>query len=145
MSSIIIWHSFANFHAFCSPTVPTRGNTFQSLCIARTFRVQSAWAFRLDFAVASDNVQNVTCCRKFICHNWDISIVRCFQPQYSGFTTSEFKLFHSWSWRCTLKEWKWAALFVGASASGLILVDFAAIFIYLLYCRSIRSSHVFPP
>ena len=66
-----------------------------------------------------------------------------FQPHSSGFRTSKFKLLHSWSWRYTHKEWKWAALFVGGSASGFILLDFAAIFIYLLYRRSARSSHVF--
>ena len=52
-----------------------------------------------------------------------------FQPQYSVFRTSEFKLFRSWSWRYTCKEWKWAALFVGGSASGFILVEFAYIVI----------------
>ena len=68
-----------------------------------------------------------------------------FQPQYSVSRTSEFKLSRSWNWRYTRKEWKCAALFVGGSASGFILVQFAAIFIYLLYCRLIRSLHAFPP
>ena len=145
MPIITIWHNLAIVHVFCFPTVPTKGNAFQSTFTARTFRVQSIWAFRWGFTVVSDNVQNVTWRTRFICHNWDVPIVLSFQPQSSGVGTSEFKLFHSWSWWYTCKDWKWAGLFVGESAFGFILIGFASIFIYLLYRRSVRSSHTFPP
>ena len=121
MSIIIIWHNLANVHAFCSPTVPTRGNTFQSTFVARTFRVQSTWAFRWVFTPLHLTMFKISLSAEgsSVIMGTYLSF-SSLQPRSLDFRTSEFNLFHSWSWRYIRKEWKWAAFFVG----GTLLVLF---------------------
>ena len=95
MSIIIICHNLANVDTFCSSTVPTRDNAFQSTCMARTFRGKFTWAFDevLQLHLITFKMSLVVGGSSVIVGTY-LSF-SSFQPQSSGFRTSEFKLFHS--------------------------------------------------
>ena len=67
-----------------------------------------------------------------------------FQPHSKGFKLHSINDVHSETWRKTLKLWYHADLSVGGSFDGTILEADAAIFIYMLYLKSVSVSSIFP-